>query len=212
MDLKQRNLDLKQFFDERADGYDDVHTAFEKSKRLLTDALPEDTRRVLDLGAGTGMELIPLFERFPDACVTAADISEDMLSFLKARPFADRVRCIVGDFFDTELGEGYDAVITTSVMHHFSPAEKKILYKKIMTALRPGGLYLNSDKTASDREAQDFMFSQMETNYHDYKHLDTPLTVESETEVLVAVGFTDITVTRAEEESYYLYAAQKPCV
>ena len=52
MDLKERNQTLKEFFDRKTVGYDDVHLAFMKSKRALTEVLPDGTAKVLDLGAG----------------------------------------------------------------------------------------------------------------------------------------------------------------
>ena len=66
MDLKTRAEEMRSFFDRKIDTYDEVHAAFAETKRMLTDCLPDGTETVLDLGAGTGLELIPLFERFPD--------------------------------------------------------------------------------------------------------------------------------------------------
>ena len=103
MNLTERAIDMRVFFDRKADGYDDVHRSFMETKTALTEALPDGTRRVLDLGGGTGLELFPLFERFPDAVVTVIDVSEKMLDALCRRPFADRVRPVPGDFFEVDF-------------------------------------------------------------------------------------------------------------
>ena len=51
-----------------------------------------------DTCGGTGLELIHLFELFPDAKVTVIDITENMLAKLKTRSFANQVTTICGDF------------------------------------------------------------------------------------------------------------------
>lgn len=207
--LKERNQTLKEFFDRKTVGYDDVHNAFLDSKKALTAALPDGVSSVLDLGAGTGMELISLFERFPDISVTAADISEEMLSVLKKRPFADHVSFVIGDFFETDFGGNYDAMISTSALHHFSPEEKLVLYRKVYDALKPGGLFVSSDKMAPTPAQQEENFRMLAEDPHRFPHMDTPLTVAAECTVLEAVGFHIIEVTATSNQDYYLIKAQK---
>ncbi len=209
MDLKERNQTLKEFFDRKTIGYDDVHSKFMESKRALTEALPENTEKILDLGAGTGMELIPLVERFPNVRITAADISEDMLNALRERPFAEQVTFIVGDFFDTDLGSSYDAMISTSALHHFAPEDKVRLYRKVYDTLRPGGLFINSDKTASDPAAQENGFRELAEDPHRWPHMDTPLTIGAECTVLEQAGFRIREVRPMPNEGYFLYVAEK---
>jgi len=210
MDLKERNQTLKEFFDRKTVGYDDVHLAFMESKRALTEVLPDGTTKVLDLGAGTGLELIPLVERFPDVRITAADISEDMLGTLKERPFADQVTFVVGDFFETCFGTGFDAMISTSALHHFAPEDKVKLYRKVYDALRPGGTFANADKTAPDPAAQEEGFRELAEDPHRWPHMDTPLTVAAECAVLEAAGFRIRQVMPLPNANYYLCVALKP--
>ena len=207
--LTERVCELKAFFDRKSDGYDDVHAAFMDSKRALTDALPDGTAAVLDLGAGTGLELIPLVQRFPDVRITAVDISEDMLIQLRARPFADRITVLSGDFFETAFGSDYDAMISTSALHHFTPEDKVRLYRRVYDALRPGGLFLNADKTAPDAAAQEEDFRQYAENPHRWPHMDTPLTVEAECDVLLQAGFSDISASPLPNDTYFLFRAVK---
>jgi len=200
---------MQTFFNERVDGYDNAHAGLMESKERLTQTLPDDTRSVLDLGAGTGLELTALFERFPGAYVTAVDISENMLEQLKARPFGDHVRCVAGDFFEVPFGEGYDAVISTSALHHFTREDKAVLYAKIYAALRPGGLFINSDWVAQSQEEEDGRFRELEENPMGRSHIDTPLTVENERIALTEAGFEEIEFRANVPESYTLSVARK---
>ena len=214
MDLNRRAAEMREFFDRKADGYDDVHAAFVMTKKLLTDVLPsrsegEGGPDVLDLGGGTGLELIPLFERFPDARVTVADISPAMLGLLRKRPFADRVTAVCGDFFEVDFGEGRDAVISTSALHHFTPEDKRELYRRIWQCLKPGGLFLNSDKIVFTRREEEEGFAEYAADPGKYPHMDTPLAPSTEVGLLEDAGFRRITVSLTDHENYRLFAAEK---
>ncbi|MBQ3708849.1 MAG: class I SAM-dependent methyltransferase [Clostridia bacterium] len=211
MSLAERALDMQAFFDRKADGYDDVHRSFMGTKTSLTDALPDGTHRILDLGGGTGLELFPLFERFPDAQVTVIDVSEKMLDLLMKRPFANHVQPVFGDFFEVGFGTDYDAVISTSALHHFEPDDKRILWRKVYDCLRPGGLFLNADKISKNRtaEADAFAFYRENKDSGEYPHIDTPLAPSTEVQLLEDTGFHHITVTLTDRDNYRLFRGVK---
>ncbi len=210
MDLNARAENMRRFFNRKAEGYDDVHLKMMDNKLPLVENLPENTRRVLDLGAGTGLELFALFDRFPDARVTVVDVSENMLDQLRERPFADRLDIICGDFFLVDFGKDYDAVISTSALHHFTEADKTRLCAKALNSLRPGGLFINSDKISEDQAAQDYAFKELAEEPDKYAHMDTPLTMENERKVLQQAGYANVTVKRIQNTNYALSLAQKP--
>ena len=209
MNLYERNQKQRVFFNEKIDSYDDTHSTYMETKRTLTDSLDRDVKKILDLGVGTGLELIHLFEVYPEAEVTVIDITENMLEELKKRSFADHVTTICGDFFEVDFGDDYDAVISTSALHHFKFEEKVKLYKKIYECLKNGGLFLNSDYIALTQEIEDHQLYELEHNIENYKHIDTPLTVEHEMEVLKRVGFEEITSSNVDKDNYSLIKARK---
>ena len=208
MNLKKRNEEMRDFFNEKVDGYDSVHLPMMANKASVTQALPEGIHRVLDLGAGTGLELQPLFERFPEVRVTAVDISSEMLAALRRRVFAYRVEIVCGDFFSVEFGEDYDAVISSAALHHFDEAEKARLYAKIYACLKPGGVFVNSDRCLDTRAEQEERFREFRENAAAYRHYDTPLCAEAEREILQGAGFTDTDVCDLDGR-YKLTVARK---
>ena len=64
MNLYERNQKQRTFFNEKIDTYDDVHATYMDTKKTLGNSLDKDTKKILDLGAGTGLELIHIFELF----------------------------------------------------------------------------------------------------------------------------------------------------
>ena len=209
MNLYERNQKVRAFFNEKIDTYDDVHSTFMETKKELAANLDKDAKRILDLGAGTGLELIHLFELFPEAEVTVIDITENMLDKLKERSFADHVTTICGDFFEVDFGKNYDAVISTSALHHFKKEEKVKLYRKIYDCLKNNGQFINCDFIALTQEIEDQQLYELEHNIDNYKHIDTPLTVDNEFAVLKEVGFEEIISSNVDKENYSLIMARK---
>lgn len=210
MNLKERNEEMRAFFNEKAEGYDEVHLKMMANKAAIIDELPEGTAKILDLGAGTGLELIPLFERFPDARVTAVDIAEKPLQALKERHFARKVEVICGDFFSVDFGEDYDAVISSAALHHFDEQDKAALYAKAFACLRPGGIFVNSDRYVETQEEQDALFDALLSNTHGCRHWDTPLTLSNERRLLEGAGFVGFYTVDLGDALYKVMAARKP--
>ena len=209
MTLEERNQKVRKFFNGKIDSYDDVHSEYMKTKVLLADNLDKSAKKILDLGGGTGLELIHLFELFPEAEVTVIDITENMLEKLKTRNFAGKVKTICGDFFEVPFGEDFDAVITTSAFHHFKKNEKIQLLKKIKECLKEGGQFINCDLIALTPEEEAAQLVELENNTDESKHIDTPLTIENEIDALEKSGFKQISSSNGGKENYGLFVARK---
>ena len=209
MNLYERNQKQRVFFNEKIDSYDDTHHTYMDTKKVLADNLDKDTIKILDLGAGTGLELIHLFELFPDARVTVIDITEKMLERLKQRDFSNKVETICGDFFEVDFGNEYDAVISTSALHHFKKDEKIKLYQKVYNCLKENGQFINCDKIALTDDVEEKQLYELEYNIDNYKHIDTPLTVEHEIEILEKIGFKNIASSNVDKDDYKLIMSRK---
>ena len=209
MNLKERNQNMRDFFNRKIDSYDETHQKFMETKKELIDSLKEDANKILDLGAGTGLELIHLYEVKKDAKVTAIDITENMLEELRKRPFGDKVNTICGDFFEVEFGDNYDAVISTSALHHFLTEDKLRLYKKVYDSLKEKGEFINSDKIASSKEEEERLIKEYYLYKDERAHCDTPLSVETEIDLLKRAGFKEITINETKTDNYRLIKARK---
>ncbi len=212
IDLHERNEDMRSFFNEKAAGYDEVHG--EKhlfdTKIALVDRIPDGCRNFLDLGVGTGLELTLLFERFPSARVTGIDISENMLAELASRPFSDRITAVFGDFFEVDfVGAPFDAVISSSALHHFTPDDKARLYKKIFDSLKSGGCFISADCICSELSEEKWIFDNYAELIRQWRHVDTPLARATEMRLLSDAGFENITVTDLDNPKYKLVYAEK---
>lgn len=125
---------------------------------LLAERLPlESCRTVLDLGGGPGNYALAFAQRWPALWVAHFDLpptSAIAREFLAGRGGAERISFREGDFLAAPLGEGYDFVWASQVIHMLGEADVRLLLKRVADALAPGGRvgvhdqFLESSKTA----------------------------------------------------------------
>ncbi|MBG9377106.1 class I SAM-dependent methyltransferase [Panacibacter sp. DH6] len=118
----------------------------------------KDVKKVLDVGAGTGLMSAFFYEKYPAASFTLVDLSEDMLTKAKERfQQQENFEYIIADFSTADLGKStYDLIVSGLAIHHLEHALKKELFSKIYKALKPGGWFINADQVeGGTKEADD---------------------------------------------------------
>lgn len=212
MNLYEKNQEMRKFFNEKSENYDSRHKelGLMDNKIKITEYLKGDIQYILDLGVGTGLELIALFKHFPNVKVVGIDITENMLDILKEREFSENIEMICDDFFRVDFGkEKYDAVISSAALHYFTKAEKEVLYKKIYDSLKENAQFINSDKFVKDEIEEIKLQKEYEKNTNPEKHIDTPLCIENEKNILNEIGFKKIEFKDINSEKYKLMICQK---
>ena len=202
--------EMSAFFTARLHDYEDHMMLWEEGYRLLAGMIPPETKNLLDLGCGTGLELDALFRLRKDISVTGIDLCQAMLE--KLREKHPQVLAVRGDYFTADLGrEVYDCIISFESLHHFSGEKKLGLFKKIYEALKPGGVYLEVDYLAACPEEEtllmDFCCKKRAREgipENVFVHFDTPLTVEHELELLKIAGFPSPQWLKAIEGASFL--------
>jgi len=131
--------------------------ASERAPLVVRAVGPENVRRMLDVGGGSGAYSIA-FSRANSA------LRADILDLATVEPIAqrhiqeagvaDRVKVRAGDLRSDRLGEGYDLVLVSAICHMLNPGENLDLLRRCREALEPGGrvviqdFILEADKTS----------------------------------------------------------------
>lgn len=159
-------------------------------------------KNILVLGCGTGLEI----ERIKySAIVTAIDISPGMLAELKKKELYPEVtiNTICGSYFDVTFGEkDFDLVLSTYSLHHFSVQQKAQLYSKIYNCLKTNGYFINGDTVCKDKDTEIRLRNEAEEFYQRREllfgsmHIDVPLALDTELELLSDTGFNSISVEK----------------
>lgn len=190
--------EMAAFFARRLDGYEDVHRGnwgelYEHAAGFFDEGL----ETLLDVGCGTGLELEAVYRRFPEAEVLGVDLSGDMLAKAREKFAGRRFRGIEADYFVHPFpAEAFDAALSFETLHHFPYEKKGKIYEKLFGALKPGGYYIEFDYVACCQEEEDLCRERLARARAKsalppdcFLHIDTPLTLTHQTELMEAAGF-----------------------
>jgi hypothetical protein len=128
-----------------------------RSTGALLGALDLSGREMLlDLGGGPGTYSIALCRRYPKLRAVIFDLPETVeiaKTQIAENRLENRIETSSGDYLVDPIGNGYDAVLISNIVHSLSPAEFGLLAEKVYAATVPGGLvavrdfYLDESRT-----------------------------------------------------------------
>ena len=123
--------------------YDLTRWTFLFGRNTLLKLLPfprEKTFRVLEIGCGTGINLLKISKRFPHADLTGIDLSHDMLSLAlkRFRQGKGMPLLIESSYGETPLKTGFDLILVSYTLSMMNPQWKSVLHC-IHRDLKSGG-------------------------------------------------------------------------
>src|SRR5579862_697182 len=111
--------------------FDDFYSACLPLVKSLTHA-----KKVLDIGAGTGIFSQFIYDVNPDLQFTLADLSSQMLEIARERFEGEsNFEFVELDLSRDSLPGKFDLIISSLAIHHLEDADKIKLYKNIYKAL-----------------------------------------------------------------------------
>ncbi len=195
--------EMAAFFAKRLENYETVHLGqWAPEYEHIADYFDAPLSKILDLGCGTGLELEAMYRRFPNLEVTGIDLSKDMMAKLEEKYREKSPRLILADYFEFPFEESfYDAALSFETLHHFKYGKKQKIYEKLFRALRPGGYYIECDYIACCLEEEEICQKRYDRKRKEsaipedqFIHIDIPLTLEHQTELMKNAGFQRVAV------------------
>lgn len=150
-----------QVFEDHATGYDAQRRrlippfdAFYGTAVAAT-GLNGPPKRILDLGAGTGLLSRKLAAAYPDAELTLLDAAPAMLAAAEAA-LGTRATYVTADLTDPlpEPGE-FDAIVSALAIHHLDHDDKRALFARIAQA---APLFVNAEQVAGPSKTLDDLY------------------------------------------------------
>lgn len=120
--------------------------------RIVSLVGPAEARQLLDVGGASGTYTIAFLEAEPQMRATLFDLPpviEMASERLGAAGLLDRVTLVAGDYRKDPLPAGHDLAFVSAIIHQNSPAENAMMFRKIFTALDPGGRIVVRDHLLS---------------------------------------------------------------
>lgn len=130
--------------------------------------LPPGARTLLDIGGAHGDYSRALIKKFPDLRATVMDLEDPIATarkLLAAEDQSGRIELRVGDALKDDLGVGWDVVLLNNVIHVFSRDENQGLFRRIHSALNPGGVLIVMDQFFGLGRRGDRAAALMSLNY-----------------------------------------------
>jgi predicted O-methyltransferase YrrM len=122
-------------------------------------------KRLLDLGGGPGTYAIAFAQAKPELRATVYDLPgplEIARENIRRHGLADRIDTLTGNFLEDDIGQDYDVIWISQILHSHSEEQCRLIIGKSVAALNPGGrvviqdFFLNDDGTSPPEAA---MFS-----------------------------------------------------
>lgn len=119
------------------------HSARGRVRAMVQAVGVNGTRRMLDLGGGSGAYSIAFAKAAPELHSEIVDLPEVVQiaqKHIADAGLSDRVTVRSGDMLSVDLPpQGYDFVLLSAICHMFSPEENRALFTRARAALAPKG-------------------------------------------------------------------------
>lgn len=204
MNIKdQFNLVSKEYDSARRIFIPCFESFYEKSTDFLA-SLNLNPKRILDLGAGTGLLDVFFLKHFSYAKYLLVDVADKMLDVAKKRFSGfENISYDVNDYSLNYNYKDYDMVISALSIHHLEHETKQNLFEKIYENLPSGGVFVNYDQFCYDnselsKKADAFWCKKIENStlseddiqkWKERWKLDRELSVKQEIQMLEKAGF-----------------------
>lgn len=166
-----------------------------------------EPKKILDLGAGTGLLSNFWYQCFSKAEYVLVDIAGEMLEVARKR-FAglENVSYQIMDYSKELPKEEFDVIVSALSIHHLEDENKKELFSRIYDKLPSGGLFINYDQFCAGTAEMNLWFDsfwekQLETSglssldlerWKERRKLDRECSLEDEIDMLQKSGFREV--------------------
>lgn len=167
----------------------------------------EQPKRILDLGAGTGLLSYFWYRHFPETEYVLVDVANEMLDVARKR-FADlrNIKYEITDYSKAFPEGAYDCIISALSIHHLEQRDKKNLFSNIYNRLPINGIFINYDQfcggtTNMDQWFDSYWIQQLKNSslteedialWQERRKLDRECSVETEVAMLLKCKFRDV--------------------
>ena len=203
---EQFNLVAKEYDSNRKRFIPCFDDFYEGTTHFITSNITEP-KRILDLGAGTGLLSYFWYQCFKESEYVLVDIAGEMLEVAKKR-FAglENVSYQILDYAKELPVEEFDVIMSALSIHHLEDKDKEDLFLRIYDKLPNCGVFINYDQFCAGSEDMNVWFDsywekQLETSglsdldlsrWQERRKLDRECSLESEIDMFRKSGFREV--------------------
>lgn len=184
----------------------------QKAREIAKDINLQDRRKLLDIGAGSGVYSRALLELNPALTATLFDLPvviEMTRDKMSKSNMAHRIRYAEGDYNTDTLPSGHDVALLSAIIHINGRDKNRSLFAKAFEALQPNGLLIIRDHVMEDSRISPEDGAIFAVNMLVATREGNTYTFTEVSEDLMAAGFHDIRLVREGSSMDQLITAIK---
>lgn len=200
---KQFNLIAEQYDGNRKKFISCFDDFYESTTKFIVSNI-EKPKRIIDLGAGTGLLTYFWYQQCPYSEYVLVDIADDMLNVAKKRfDGIENISYQAMDYSENLPDVIFDTVISALSIHHLEDRDKIKLFSRIYDNLPDKGLFVNYDQFCAGQPEMNHWFdsfweNQLANNglteqdielWRERRKLDRECSIEQEADMLIKCGF-----------------------
>jgi predicted O-methyltransferase YrrM len=174
---------------------------------------PLQFQHLLDIGGASGTWTIAFLRACPSAQATLFDLPHVILMArrrLVAAGLDQRVKLVAGDFATDALPPGADLAWVSAIVHQNSRTQNRALFTAVFKALAPGGRIAIRDILMEEDRTRPVAGTLFAVNMLVATEGGGTFTFAELREDLVAAGFAEVALARADEAMNAIVLAKKP--
>jgi hypothetical protein len=123
-----------------------------KAKTIISEINTRGIKKALDLGGGPGTYSIEMAKEIKEVVLFDLPDTIRIAREITGRAGSKNISFIEGDFLKDDIGNGYDLVFISQILHSFSEAANLQLLKKAYAAMSPEGtIFIQEHLLGPDR-------------------------------------------------------------
>lgn len=156
---EQFNLIAKEYDSNRRKFIPCFEDFYKNTTDFITSNI-DKPKRVIDLGAGTGLLTYFWFQHYPDSEYVLVDIADEMLDVARKRfKTIENISYESENYIHKLPDTDFDTVISALSIHHLEDSDKITLFSRIYDNLPNGGLFVNYDQFCAEQMQIDHWFN-----------------------------------------------------
>ncbi len=204
MDIEEQfNLIAKEY-DSNRRKFIPCFDDFYKNTTKFIAANIDEPKRVIDLGAGTGLLTYFWYRQCPNSEYMLVDIADEMLNVARKRfDSIGNISYQIENYIHRLPDTIFDTVISALSIHHLEDSDKIKLFSRIYDNLPSGGLFVNYDQFCAEQLQMNNWFNSYWESHIEHsgltnkdielwkerRKLDKECSVEQEVEMLKKCEF-----------------------
>ena len=203
---KQFNLIAKEY-DENRKKFIPCFEEYYKGTTAFIASNIASPKRILDLGAGTGLLSAFWYQHFQNSEYVLVDIADEMLEVAQKRFVGlENVSYQIMDYSETLPDGKFDVIASALSIHHLEHEQKAKLFRRIYDKLPEGGLFVNYDQFCAGAEELNQWFDSYRENqlkisgltetdlerWRERRKLDRECSVEEEIAMIEKCNFKEV--------------------